>query len=357
MEEEENIIILEIKQTPNEHHHHDSQPNSPHLPSKPPDLKRFTSLETISSQMSNLQISQEQKLETATNKVSVTPPTSSDNIISSKSICERYQQMEENAEYCCRQNYLSPSITSKMREATVNFLVKIHMKFKLRPETLYLGINIFDRFLARNTTVDFAKKDIKKLKLVGCVSQFIASKYEDISFPEVGDYLYYIDKHYNQNELVEYFKRDEFVEMELIVMTTLRHHFTVPTSFLFLLRYLPILNIFPSVQKTCEHSASFILQYCFLNLDLVVQYAPSLLAFCSIKIMIENVGSFLPSNSNWLDDLEIFSGYKWNDENVRNCLRDIRQTLSNFKNNSISKKFGRSKYGKVTLLFDKYNIL
>ena len=37
-------------------------------------------------------------------------------------------------------------ITPKMRSVLVEWLVEVHLKFKLLPETLFLTVNIIDRF-------------------------------------------------------------------------------------------------------------------------------------------------------------------------------------------------------------------
>jgi len=36
-----------------------------------------------------------------------------------------------------------------MRATLLDYLVEIHLKFKLKPETLYLTINIIDRWLSK----------------------------------------------------------------------------------------------------------------------------------------------------------------------------------------------------------------
>ncbi len=40
-------------------------------------------------------------------------------------------------------------ITEKMRSILVDWLIEVHLKFKLVPETLYLTINLIDRYLER----------------------------------------------------------------------------------------------------------------------------------------------------------------------------------------------------------------
>ena len=40
-------------------------------------------------------------------------------------------------------------VNEKMRSILIDWLVEVHLKFKLLPETLYLTVNIIDRFLAK----------------------------------------------------------------------------------------------------------------------------------------------------------------------------------------------------------------
>lgn len=40
-------------------------------------------------------------------------------------------------------------INEKMRAILIDWLIEVHMKFKLLPETLFLTINMIDRFLEK----------------------------------------------------------------------------------------------------------------------------------------------------------------------------------------------------------------
>ena len=71
-------------------------------------------------------------------------------------------------------------INAKMRSILVDWLIEVHRKFELTPETLYLTINIVDRFLS------IMAVSRRELQLVGISSMLIASKYEEIWAPEVG---------------------------------------------------------------------------------------------------------------------------------------------------------------------------
>ena len=72
-----------------------------------------------------------------------------------------------------------PEINEKMRAILVDWLIDVQHKFELSPETLYLTINIIDRFLSVKTVPR------KELQLVGMSATLMASKYEEIWAPEV----------------------------------------------------------------------------------------------------------------------------------------------------------------------------
>lgn len=42
-----------------------------------------------------------------------------------------------------------PEINDKMRSILVDWLIEVHLKFKLLPETLFITVNIIDRFLEK----------------------------------------------------------------------------------------------------------------------------------------------------------------------------------------------------------------
>lgn len=67
-----------------------------------------------------------------------------------------------------------PDINAKMRAILIDWLIKVHRKFELMPETFYLTLNIVDRFLSMKVVPR------KELQLVGISSMLIASKYEEI---------------------------------------------------------------------------------------------------------------------------------------------------------------------------------
>lgn len=65
----------------------------------------------------------------------------------------------------------------------MDYLIGLHHRFRLCPETLYLAVNLIDRFLSMRVV------SLSKLQLVGLSALFIASKFEEIVAPSVKHYL------------------------------------------------------------------------------------------------------------------------------------------------------------------------
>jgi len=110
-----------------------------------------------------------------------------------------------------------------MRAILVDWLVEVHLKYKLRQETLFLSLSLIDRFLAR------VPVPRNRLQLVGVVAMFVASKFEDITPPQVADFVYITDNAYTQ---------DDVRRAEVIMLTELSFNLVVPTPLHFVDRLL-----------------------------------------------------------------------------------------------------------------------
>ena len=98
--------------------------------------------------------------------------------------------MVSQGNYSVSPNYMTQQadINERMRSILVDWLVDVHLKFKLRVETLFLTEHIIDRYLVKEQTTR------NKLQLVGCTAMLVAAKYEEIYAPEVRDFVYISDK-------------------------------------------------------------------------------------------------------------------------------------------------------------------
>lgn len=110
-----------------------------------------------------------------------------------------------------------------MRTILVDWLVEVHHKYKLHPPTLWLCINVLDRYCA---VVSVPRT---QLQLVGITSLFIACKFEEFRAPHVADFVTLTDSAYTQEEILS---------MEFKILETLDYELMVPTVHHFLQRYL-----------------------------------------------------------------------------------------------------------------------
>lgn len=86
-------------------------------------------------------------------------------------------------------------INEKMRSILVDWIIEIHYKFNLIEETLFLSVNILDRFLS--------KKQVgkKMLQMLACACILISSKYEEIYPPECRDFIYISENSFSVDDL------------------------------------------------------------------------------------------------------------------------------------------------------------
>ncbi|KAI8076870.1 cyclin-like protein [Halteromyces radiatus] len=75
-------------------------------------------------------------------------------------------------------------VTWRMRAVLIDWVIEIHYIFQLLPETLFLAVNIIDRFLSRRDV------SLSKLQLVGIASLFVATKFEETTSPPIKQYLF-----------------------------------------------------------------------------------------------------------------------------------------------------------------------
>jgi G2/mitotic-specific cyclin 3/4 len=84
-----------------------------------------------------------------------------------------------------------------MRSVLMDWLIQVHHRFSLLPETLFLCVNYIDRFLSCKVV------SLGKLQLVGATAIFVAAKYEEINCPSVNEIVYMVDGGYTVDEILK----------------------------------------------------------------------------------------------------------------------------------------------------------
>ena len=101
----------------------------------------------------------------------------------------------------CSEEYFSrhPSLNEAMRKILIDWLVDVHRKFKLRITTLFMAVNIIDRFMEQTT--DSIPKS--RYQLFGITCLFMAAKYEEIYPPGLSDFVYVCADTYTAHQILD----------------------------------------------------------------------------------------------------------------------------------------------------------
>jgi len=215
-------------------------------------------------------------------------------------------------------------VTEKMRMILVDWLVEVHWKFKLSPETLFLTVNLLDRYLST------ASVRRTKLQLVGVTCMLIASKHEEIYPPEIKDFVHVTDKAYTKQEILD---------MEVLALNTLGFQITAPSPMPFLQRMVKIQTCTP------EHVS---LAHYLLELTLChyrsIRHPPSHLA--SAALFLAN--KIMKVSPAWSEPLQTNTGYT--ESQIKGCAKEmcaLLQAAEKASLQAVRKKFSQSQFHRV----------
>jgi len=96
-------------------------------------------------------------------------------------------------------DYMEKQVELKwqMRTVLMDWIIEVHSKFRLLPETLFIATNLIDRFLSHRVV------SVEKIQLVGITALFVASKYEEVMCPSIMHFLNMADGGYDVNEMLK----------------------------------------------------------------------------------------------------------------------------------------------------------
>ncbi|KAL8266022.1 hypothetical protein R6Q59_003366 [Mikania micrantha] len=234
-----------------------------------------------------------------------------------------YRKMENSG--MVSPNYMltqQSDINERMRAILIDWLIEVHHKFDLQHETLFLTVNLIDRFLAKQNVVR------KKLQLVGLVAMLLACKYEEVSVPVVDDLIFISDKAYS---------RKEILEMEKLMLITLEFNMSVPTHYVFLKRYLKAAQY----DLKLEQMSFFLIELCLVEYEMI-KYAPSFLAAVAVYTAQCSLYGF----KQWSKTCELHTNYS--EHQLLECSRMIvgyHQKAGTGRLTGVYRKYSTSKFG------------
>ncbi|KAJ8069428.1 hypothetical protein OCU04_003082 [Sclerotinia nivalis] len=174
-----------------------------------------------------------------------------------------------------------------MRSVLMDWLIQVHQRFSLLPETLFLCVNYIDRFLSKKVV------SLGKLQLVGATAIFVAAKYEEINCPSIGEIVYMVDGGYSSEEILK-------AERFMLSMLQFELGWPGPMSFL---RRISKADDYDLETRTL---AKYFLEVTIMD-ERFVGSPPSFVAAAS-----HAVARFMLGKGDWSPAHVYYSGYTWN---------------------------------------------
>ncbi|KAK6942140.1 Cyclin, C-terminal domain [Dillenia turbinata] len=220
-----------------------------------------------------------------------------------------------------------PDINDKMRAILIDWLIEVHNKFELLPETLYLTINIIDRYLSSKAVPR------RELQLVGISAMLLACKYEEIWAPEVNDFVCISDMAYSHRQILV---------MEKSILAKLEWYLTVPTPYVFLVRFIKA----SIPDQDVENLVYFFAELGMMNYATII-YRPSMIAASAVYAAHCTLGK----SPAWNDTLRLHTSYS--EQQLMDCAKvlvDFHSSAPESKLKVIYRKYSNPKRGAVALL-------
>jgi len=217
-------------------------------------------------------------------------------------------------------------VNEKMRAILIDWLVEVHLKFKLVPETLFLTVSILDRYLA------IVPVQRGNLQLVGVASMLLAAKFEEIYAPEVRDFEYICDKAYS---------REQILEMEGTILAKLQFNLSVPQALVYMPRFFKVCGI---TRKDTECMASYFLELTLQDYRFL-KYMPSMAASAAVYLAMKH--SMVHMNA-WGPMMTALTSYS--EQAIAQCAKEMEENAKIAHQRSLTavfKKYGSSKFHEV----------
>lgn len=226
-------------------------------------------------------------------------------------------------------NYMTkqPDITFMMRSILVDWLVEVGEEYRLCNESLYLAVNYIDRFLS------YMSVQRAKLQLVGTACMFIATKYEEIYYPDVSEFTYITDDNYSKKQVLR---------MEHLVLKVLGFDLTVPTAYFFVNQFAKLSNSPEEVLFLAQYLSELTL----LDAERYLCYTPSIIGASAVTLARHTC-----QVTAWPEEMVRLSGY--NVEHFQSCLVSLHQTFTDASKSvqqAMREKYRQDKYHRVSEL-------
>ena len=249
-----------------------------------------------------------------------------------------------------KRNYINPDylfsinnneITPEIRLVSINWLIMmLHKVFKFKESTLFLSVQLVDRFLTKKML------SLEKTELLLLTSLLIASKHEEIDYINMKEALQLSSNKFTQNQITS---------MEYEILTELDFEIIAPNM-------IDYYNIFCTILNMTEierNKGQYLLNIILIDFNML-EYSNFILALAVVKLIIKKsvkslikvITDLLIKNNeniclNMLKDEDIV-------DVVCKKIRKLYQKFINCKYKNIQEKFSEEKYCSVSDLFNDF---
>lgn len=153
-------------------------------------------------------------------------------------------------------------VTRQDRAIAIDLVIEIHRKYGLVPETLFVAVSTFDRYLSVRKEPIKRSKDVEAIAIA---SLLLSSKYEDIYPPALDEMIKMMNRPSTRKEILEW---------EFTILKTLVFQITVPTPLRFLERFASTSIVYQNSLSL----AQYITELALYDFDIQYNLAPSEIA-------------------------------------------------------------------------------
>ena len=228
-------------------------------------------------------------------------------------------------------------LNPEMRTVAVDWLVLIHQKiFKFKENTLFLTIQIFDRYLSKTYL------SIEKTELLLLTSFMLASKYNEIDYVNMQETL-----QLSQNK----FTKEQVIEMESEILIKLNFEVLAPT----MCEYFKLFASYLNLSEEKINQGFYILNIALVDFHML-EYPNFMLALAVVKLITKKINkTLLNLIKNILKEhkVEKFSEMIEDEGNegilqVCSKIKLLYNTFLETKYKNIQDKFSDNKYSGVS---------
>lgn len=219
-----------------------------------------------------------------------------------------------------RVNYMSKQrdINMTMRAMLIDWLVDVTTEFELCSETLFVTVNLIDRFLS---LMHVARS---RLQLVGVAAMLIASKFEEIHAPYVREFVYICDFTYTAEEITL---------MELQILSSLKFDICCATIHAFANRFLKFIH----ADEQTNNLVFYLIELSLLEYNFI-HFVSSEIAASAIVLALHTL-----HKPHWNQNMHQFFGYSL-DDLLDECIPQLFTV------------FQQAHSSNLRAIFDKYNV-